>query len=78
MKKEEWGDLHSSFLMYSFYCVARTFRLGAVAAFPNIAIKGTKEVSSGDRQIRLSIFITESRLENRTATGVTKKVRSLK
>jgi hypothetical protein len=49
-----------------------------VAAFPNKAIKGTKEVSSGDRQIRLSIFITESRLENRFTAGVAKNVRSLK
>ena len=28
--------------------------------------------------IKLSIFITESRMENRTMTGVAKKVRSLK
>ena len=27
-----------------------------MAAFPNKAIKGTKEVSPGDRQIRLSIY----------------------
>ena len=60
------------------FAINRKFwRIGAVAAFPNKAIKGTKEVSLGDRQIRLSIFITESRLGNHVAAGVTKKVRSL-
>jgi hypothetical protein len=73
MKKEEWGIPAPLFL-----CIPRNFRLGAVAAFPNKAIKGTKDVSPGDRQITLSIFITESRLENRYTARVTKKVRSLK
>ena len=34
MKKEEWG-----FPIPLFKCIARDFRVGAVAAFPNKAIK---------------------------------------
>ena len=47
-------------------------------SFPGQSTK-MNERSVTERQIyRLSIFITESRLENRAMTGVTKKVRSLK
>ena len=34
-----------------FTCIAPDFRVSVVAAFLNKAIKGTKEVSLGDRQI---------------------------
>ncbi len=48
------------------------FALGTVAAFPDIAIKCTKEVSYGDRYTDCLFLLTESRLENRAISGFAK------
>ncbi len=45
------------------------FTLGAVAAFPDKAIKCTKEVSYEDRYTDYLKLLTESRLENLATTG---------
>jgi len=39
MKKEEWEIPAPLFQWNSFHYIARDFRVGAVAAFPNKAIK---------------------------------------
>ena len=47
-------------------------------SFPEQSNKMNERSISWRQTIKLSIFITESRLENRVTAGVTKKVRSLK
>ena len=47
-------------------------------SFPEQSNKMNERSVAWRQTIKLSIFITESRLKNRFAAGVTKKVRSLK
>ena len=47
-------------------------------SFPEQSNKMNERSVARRQTIKLSIFITESRMENCTTTGVAKKVRSLK
>jgi hypothetical protein len=73
MKKEEWGIPAPLFL-----CILRDLARQRSGSFPELSNKMNERSVIWRQTIKLSIFITESRLENRFTAGVTKKVRSLK
>ena len=64
---------HSTFLLY----IPR-FSRRHNGSFPESSNKMNERSITRRQTIKLSIFITESRLENRITAGVMKKVRSLK
>ena len=61
-----------------FYFMAPVLAARRSGSFPEHSNKMNERSVIWRQTIKLSIFITESRLENRTMTGVAKKVRSLK
>ena len=67
------SDSNPHILLYSL-----RFSRQRSGSFPEQSNKMNERSVSWRQTIKLSIFITESRLENRVAAGVTKKVRSLK
>ena len=67
------SDSNPHILMYSL-----GFSRRCSGSFPEQSNKMDERSATWRQTIKLSIFITESRLENRVTAGVTEKVRSLK
>ena len=60
------------------FCLATVLAAQRSGSFLEQNNKMNERSATWRQTIRLSIFITESRLENRVTAGVMKKVRSLK
>ena len=73
MKKEEWV-----ISIPLFHYILRDLARQRSGSFPELSNKRNERSVIWRQTIKLSIFITESRLENRFTAGVTKIIRSLK
>ena len=67
MKKEEWG------IPLLFFVYSPGFSRQRSGSFPEQSNKRNERSVTWRQTNKLSIFITESRLENRVTTGVAKK-----